>query len=319
MAKVGPGQQDRTAAAATPDTGRPGRARPVRWLAVALVLFMVGAGCGGGGGDRAASPSEAVAEDPGVVHVHGLGINPRDGALFAATHTGLFVIGDGTATRVTERFQDTMGFTVVGPDYFLGSGHPDFRDRQLTVPNKRPLLGLVESRDAGRSWQPLSLLGEADFHALEVAHGRVYGYDATGQRFMVTADRRRWQVRSTVELVGFAVSPTDPELVVATTGRRLLRSTDGGRHWQSLQGPALLVLDWADQAGLWGVAADGQVWDSPDAARTWQRPGRVGGQPEALLADQGRLYAAVVELGILSSADGGRSWQLRYRERQPAG
>jgi hypothetical protein len=46
---------------------------------------------------------------------------------------------------------------------------------------------------------------------------------------------------------------------------------------------------------------------------------RVGGEPEALLANQGRLYAAVVELGIVSSADGGRSWQLRYREGQPAG
>jgi hypothetical protein len=254
-----------------------------------------------------------------VVHVHGLGINPRDGALFAATHTGLFAIGDGTATRVTERFQDTMGFTVVGPDHFLGSGHPDFRDTKLTVPNKRPLLGLVESRDAGRSWQPLSLLGDADFHALEVAHGLVYGYDATGQRFMASGDRRRWQVRSTVELVGFAVSPADPKLVLATTGRTLLRSTDGGRHWQPLQGPALLVLDWADQTGLWGIAADGQVWHSPDAAKTWQQPGRVGGQPEALLADQGQLYAAVAKQGILSSADGGRSWQLRYREGQPAG
>jgi hypothetical protein len=174
-----------------------------------------------------------------VVHVHGLGINPRDGALVAATHTGLFVVGDRIATRVTDRLQDTMGFTVVGPDHFLGSGHPDFRDAQLTVANKRPLLGLVESRDAGRSWQPLSLLGEADFHALEVAHGLVYGYDATGQRFMVTSDRRRWQVRSTVELAGFAVSPTDPNLVIGTTGRTLLCSTNGGRTWQQLQGPAL--------------------------------------------------------------------------------
>jgi hypothetical protein len=281
-----------------------------------LALLAVGAGCSD---ERPASPSPAMAEDPGVVHVHGLGINPRDGVLFAATHTGLFAIGDDTATRVTERLQDTMGFTVAGPDHFLGSGHPDFRDKQLTVPNRRPLLGLVESRDAGRSWQPLSLLGEADFHALQIAHGLVYGYDATGQRFMVTSDRSRWQVRSTVELVGFAVSPADPKLVVGTTGRRLLRSTDGGRHWQSIQGPALLVLDWADQTGLWGITADGQVWHSPDATRTWQRPGRVGGQPEALLAHQGRLYAAVVELGILSSADGGRTWQVRYRERQPAG
>jgi hypothetical protein len=293
------------------------RSAKVTLLVVALLV--VGAGCTGGGGERAASPSQAVAQDPGVVHVHGLGINPRDGALFAATHTGLFIVGDGTASRVTERLQDTMGFTVAGPDHFLGSGHPDFRDTKLYDPNKRPLLGLTESRDAGRSWQPLSLLGEADFHALQIAHGQVYGYDATGQRFMVTTDRRRWQVRSSVELVGFAVSPTNPELVVGTTGRRLLRSADGGRHWQPLQGPALLVLDWADQGGLWGIAADGQVWHSHDDTRTWQRPGRVGGQPEALLADQGRLYAAVVEVGIVSSTDGGQAWQLRYREGQPTG
>jgi len=313
MAKARSGLQGGTAAA-TRRIGRLGGARLARWLAVALLV--VGAGCSP---DRPTSPSQAVAEDPGVVHVHGLGINPRNGGLYAATHTGLFAISDGTATRVSERLQDTMGFTVVGRDHFLGSGHPDFRDTQLYDPERRPLLGLVESRDAGRSWQPLSLLGEADFHALQVAHGLVYGYDATGQRFMVSADRSRWQVRSTVELVGFAVSPADPELVVATTGRRLLRSVDGGRHWQSIQGPGLLVVDWADQAGLWGIAADGQVWHSPNAAKTWQRPGRVGGQPEALLVDQGRLYAAVVEQGIVSSADGGRSWQLRYREGQPAG
>ena len=61
------------------------------------------------------------------------------------------------------------------------------------------------------------------------------------------------------------------------------------------------------------------MWHSRNGAGSWRRPGRVGGQPEALLADQGRLYAAVMELGIVSSADGGRTWQLRYREAQPAG
>ena len=318
MAEVAPGRQGRTAAApAAPGSSRPVLRGWARWLAVGLVMLVVAAGCSGG--DRAASPSPAVAEDPGVVHVHGLGINPRDGALFAATHTGLFAIGDGTATRVTERLQDTMGFTVVGPDHFLGSGHPDFRDKQLTVPNKRPLLGLVESRDAGRSWQPRSLLGEADFHALEVAHGLVNGYDATGQRFMVTSDRTGWQVRSTIELASFAVSPSDPELVIGTTGRTLLRSSDGGRTWQPIGGPALVVLDWADQAGLWGATADGQVWRSRDGAGSWQRPGRLDGQPEALVADGERLYAAVAGLGIVSSTDGGRTWQVRYRPGQPAG
>ena len=38
-----------------------------------------------------------------------------------------------------------MGFTVVGPDTFLGSGHPDIR---ATDP---PLLGLIESNDAAQT------------------------------------------------------------------------------------------------------------------------------------------------------------------------
>jgi hypothetical protein len=47
------------------------------------------------------------------------------------------------------------------------------------------------------SWQPLSLLGEADFHSPQVAHGLVYGYDSTGGRFMVSANRKTFEPRST--------------------------------------------------------------------------------------------------------------------------
>jgi hypothetical protein len=281
-----------------------------------LALLVVGAGCSG---DRPASPWPAVAEDPGVVHVHGLGINPRDGALLAATHTGLFVIGDDSATRVTERLQDTMGFTVVGPDHFLGSGHPDFRDTQLYQPDRRPLLGLIESRDAGRSWQPLSLLGEADFHALQIAHGLVYGYDATGGRFMASADRRHWQVRSKLGLASFAVSPKDPELVVAATQRGLARSRDGGRSWQPVRGPAALLLDWKGPEALWAMTDNGQLWHSKDAGGSWVQRGRLNGQPEAFLAHGADLYVAVAQLGIVTSADQGRTWRVLYQPALPAG
>ena len=209
-----------------PSTDRPGRSRVSWWHAVLVAVMLAVTGCGN---EDAATAPQAQTDDPGVVHIHGLGINPSDGALYAATHTGLFVVRDGTATRVTDRYQDTMGFTVAGPNHFLGSGHPDIRDKHLYDPSRRPLLGLIESRDSGRTWQPLSLLGAADFHALRMAHGRVYGYDATGQRLMATSDRRRWQVRSNVALVHFAVSPADPSVVVAATERGLVLSTDGGR------------------------------------------------------------------------------------------
>jgi hypothetical protein len=290
--------------------------RPRLWAVIALLAALAVAGCGS---DQPAAPSASVADDPGLIHVHGLGINPADGTLYAATHTGLFTVRDGTGRRVADRLQDTMGFTVVGPDHFLGSGHPDFRDKQLTLPNRRPLLGLIESRDAGHSWQPLSLLGEADFHALQVAHGHVYGYDATGGRFMVTSDRRDWQVRSKLELTSFAVSPSDPELVLAATERGLARSRDGGRRWQPIRGPAGVLLDWERPDGLWAITDQGQLWHSTDAGGSWRQRGRINGQPEAVLVHDRKLYVAVAQLGILTSTDQGRSWQVLYREGLPAG
>ncbi len=95
--------------------------------------------------------------DPGPIHVHGLGINPADGSLLIATHTGTYRVepDEDKAELIGANRQDTMGFTVAGPDRFLGSGHPDpnaAREGGLS-----PLLGLIESRDAGRSWQSISL------------------------------------------------------------------------------------------------------------------------------------------------------------------
>ena len=283
-------------------------------LGVVLLIALVAAGCSG----NPSSSSLPVAEDPGLVHVHGLGINPRDGALYAATHTGLFIVRDGSASRVADRYQDTMGFTVVGPDHFIASGHPDFQDPKLLKAGRPPLLGLVESRDAGRSWEPASLLGEVDFHVLEVAHGKVYGFDATGGRFMVSRDRRRWQTRSTASLFDFAVSPRDDELILATTERGLMRSADGGRHWRSAGGPAVALLEWDRPEALWAVAGDGRLWLSADAGRTWERRGELGGPPEALLAQAGTLYAAVQEQGIRSSTDEGASWRVLYPPSGPA-
>ena len=290
--------------------------RPRIRVAIALLATLVLVGCGS---DPPAAPSASVADDPGLVHVHGLGINPADSTLYAATHTGLFAVRDGAGQRVANRYQDTMGFTVAGPDHFLGSGHPDFRDTQLYQPDRRPLLGLVESRDAGRSWRPLSLLGEADFHALQVTHGRVYGYDATGGRFMVTRDRRRWQARSELGLTSFAVNPADPELVVAATVGGLVRRRDGGRRWQPIRGPAGLLLDWERPDLLWVITDDGQLWRSTDAGASWQQAGKINGQPEAFLAHESNLYVAVAQLGIVTSDDQGRSWRVLYREHLPTG
>jgi photosystem II stability/assembly factor-like uncharacterized protein len=251
------------------------------------------------------------ATNPGPVHVHALGVNPADRSLFIATHTGLFRLEPDAerAERVSDRYQDTMGFTVAGPDHFLGSGHPDLRD------DLPPLLGLIESRDAGKTWTPISLLGEVDFHALRVRSRQVVGYDATSGRVMISKDGgRRWQARRAPEpLVDLVVDPASADVLLATGESRLFFSSDGGGTWtQREQGTGLLA--WPRRDRLYLLDGGGRVWLSPDGGRRWQGRGRIGSRPAALLAvsDQ-TLYAATHDGEIKHSSDGGANWTTRSR------
>jgi hypothetical protein len=267
------------------------------------------------GDDDAFAP--LAPKDPGPVHVHGLGVDPEDGALFIATHTGLYRVGDGArkAERVGDRYQDTMGFTIVGPNRFLGSGHPDLEEAEEQ--NLPPLLGLIESTDAGKTWEPISLLGEADFHVLRFAGERVYGYDASNDRLLASADRgRSWgELAKPGPIVDLAVAPDAPgRLVVASAGgldEGLFESRDGGRSWRRI-GAAIGLLAWPAQRSLYVVAGGGQVFVSRDGGRRLEHLGEIGGQPAALLGQSVQeLYVALHDGTIKRSTDGGTTWTVR--------
>lgn len=255
----------------------------------------------------------AVSTDAGPMHVHGLGVNPADRALFIATHTGLFRVGDDEteAVRVSDSFQDTMGFTVVDEERFLGSGHPDLR---TDLP---PLLGLIESTDQGRTWTPISLLGDADFHVLRSVAERVYGYDATGDRLMVSQDAgRTWsEVERPAPLLDLAVDPADHLHLLATGAsdleRGLYESRDGGRKWERIADP-VGYLAWPARDALFVVDGQGDVLRSLDGGRGFERRGSIGGQPAALLGQAAdELYVALHDGTIKRSRDGGATWIVR--------
>jgi photosystem II stability/assembly factor-like uncharacterized protein len=159
-----------------------------------------------------------------MAHVHGLGIDPADGMLLAGTHHGTFRVGEDGDVGQVGPVQDFMGFTVVGAEHYLASGHPG--PGQDGPGN----LGLIESTDGGRTWRTASLSGEADFHALEARHGRVYGH--SGGVLMVSEDMRTWQQRAAVPLADLAVSPDDPQTVLATTEQGVAVSADEGRNFE---------------------------------------------------------------------------------------
>ena len=269
-------------------------------LAGATVLL---AGCGsetgsetGSGGDDG-PPSE-------MEHIHGLGIDPADGALYVGTHYGLFRMpGSGQATLVGDHVQDFMGFTVAGPQHFLASGHPG---EGQGGPGS---VGLIESTDAGKTWQPLSLSGEADFHSLDSVDGTVYGLNAMTGQLMASTDGRTWDVRSTEPIADFAVNPSDPTTLVATTQDGPAISRDGGVTFQPLPSAPLLVLvDWASDGTLVGVSPDGAVYRSSDDAATWEARGKLGGPPEAIdVEDTDTMYAAA-NAKVFKSSDGGATF-----------
>lgn len=264
-------------------------------------------------GSQASDADRADVADAGPIHVHGLGINPADNALFVATHTGLFRAADGEtkATRVGGRYQDTMGFAVVGPNRFLGSGHPDLRE------NLPPYLGLIESADSGRTWKAVSLQGKVDFHVLEARGRRIYGFGSDFEtrqaRFLMSTDGgRSWvRLRAPAELVSLVISPDDPRTLMAAGARRVYYSGDRGRSWSELDTPAVGQLAW-NADGVFLADRKGRIWRSARDAPDWKMVGSVGGSPAAFEGAKAHELLIALHDGVIKrSTDGGRSWSVR--------
>ena len=280
-----------------------------RLAATVAAFALVAAACGGD-----VSGGEPTAAD--LVHTHGLQQVPGDDALYVATHTGLYTVDDGTIKAVGTATHDLMGFTVAGPDDLLASGHPDLRDEKLSLAEKPPLLGLVHSKE-GQEWQPLSLLGEVDFHSLVAAHDQVYGLDSQTGSLLVSADRQTWETRSEgLPFIDLAVSPDDPDRLVATTQTGIAGSDDGGESWTDLSTQRALFLDWTDD-GLFAVSPEGAVARSDDGGQNWESLGRVDGSPQAVLVTANGIYVAV-EAGIMQSTDGGETFEFLVRTSDDA-
>ncbi|MEU9087534.1 F510_1955 family glycosylhydrolase [Streptomyces sp. NPDC048357] len=263
--------------------------------------------------DTQPAATRAGDPDPGTGHLHGLGVDPADGSLYAAGHLGVFRLGPTGAVRIADRYQDTMGFTVTGPRTFLGSGHPSPTDPTATTPH----LGLIRSTDAGQTWTTVSAGGEADFHSLQQAGEIVYGLDSQTSQIWASKDAgATWERRARIPGGDLAAHPEAPQEVWATTLDGLLHSTDGGASFQPVPGaPALAAVERPAPDQLIALAADGKVLVGGDGT-SWTERGRLPqrAQPAVLTAaSPTHLLAADTNDAVYESKDGGRTWTVVHR------
>ncbi|MBC9003022.1 F510_1955 family glycosylhydrolase [Micromonospora aurantiaca (nom. illeg.)] len=280
------------------------RANRMTWVGagIGLILLLVAVVIGvSWRGERSAPASSPQVS---LSHIHGMAVNPADGLLYVATHHGVVRVSNTEATAVGDSRQDTMGFTVVGPNHFIASGHPAPGE---SGPGQ---LGLIESTDAGRTWRVVSLTGQADFHALRSVGGVTYGLDSGTSSLLASQDRLNWEARSRIEAHDLAVDPQRTDTMLASTQQGLQRSTDGGRTWRPSAGPIVLLLDWPARDRLNAIDVDGRILRSSDGGATWSpTAGSTPGAPAAFATHGEVLYVATLDGQVLRSNDAGATWE----------
>lgn len=267
-------------------------------LTLLLIAVIAGVSWRSNGSLPASSPKSSLS------HIHGMAVNPTDGQLYVATHHGVVRVSDAEATAIGDSRQDTMGFTLVGPDHFLASGHPAAGESGPAQ------LGLIESTDAGRTWRVVSLSGQVDFHVLRSIGSVTYGLDSGTSSLLASQDRLTWEARSRIEAHDLAADPQRPDTILASTPQGLQRSTDGGRTWQPSAGPIVLLLDWSVPERLHAIGADGRILRSTDQGVTWSATaGRAPDTPAAFTVHGEVLFLATRDGRVLRSTDSGATWQ----------
>jgi photosystem II stability/assembly factor-like uncharacterized protein len=296
-------------------------------LAVLAALVATAAGCGGD--DPAPAPAAtttpnptAAAETPAPptsganAFIGSIAVDPKDGTVILGTGLGLFRLkhGASNAKRVVGELQGPDGSGPVssnlvvryaGPGDLLASGHPEGG----ALPEN---LGLIRSRDAGATWEPVTELGLSDFHILQVSGTRVVAVRADEKDIQVSGDigAGGFETRTPPDTpLDVAFDPRDGKRMVVATAQGVFSSGDEGRSWRSRDGIASEQLGWAKPDALYRADPGGLVKISADGGATWKDAGSVGMSVNELAVDaDGTLYASVAGGEVKRSTDGGASW-----------
>jgi photosystem II stability/assembly factor-like uncharacterized protein len=310
--------------------------RAVRRAAPLIVLLALAAGCGGenepaappaAGSTPTPNPTVAASATPqqgqyANAFIGSLAVDPADGTLMIGTGLGLFrgtragrkarrVVGELRTPDGSGPVSSNLVVRYAGPGRLLASGHPEGGESGLPED-----LGLMRSNDGAKTWEPVSDLGQSDFHLLQVTGDHIAAVRADETDVQISRDGgATWEARTLPDApVDIAFDPRDPTRMVIATEQGTFTSDDEGMSWRQRDaGPAEQVA-WVAPDELFRSDPGGIVKVSRDGGKSWEDAGTVGITANELVADaEGTLYASVPGGEIRTSTDDGKTWKTLLR------
>jgi hypothetical protein len=172
----------------------------------------------------------------------------------------------------------------------------------------------VRSTDEGETWEPISGLGKADYHEIEVTGNRILALrnEDPGKVQVSDDGGKTWTSReapSAAAPIDVAVNPANAANWAVSTDQGTWLSTNEGRTWRQRETTFGARITWGAPDALFSAGKDGTVKRSRDAGKTFEDVGSIGAGPKELIVSaKGELYASVTGGEIRRSTDGGATW-----------
>lgn len=209
----------------------------------------------------------AFAQAPVILtHVHGLSYSADGKQLMIPSHHGLAVYENAKWSKAPGPQHDYMGFSATAR-HLYSSGHPAPGSGFVNP------LGLIRSKDGGRTWDKLGLEGETDFHMLATSWNTnaVYVWNTepssrirrAGLHYTLN-DGYAWKGARAAGITGrpraLAVHPDNAAIVAVATSEGLHLSTDSGERFvkSAANGEGLAAFFDLDGKHLWYSAFGGR-------------------------------------------------------------
>lgn len=278
-----------------------------------------------------AAPWPAPGYSGGVelFHVHGLSYSADGKTLYVPAHYGLVLYENGTWRKADGPEHDYMGFMATRKAFY-SSGHPA-QGGGLMNP-----FGLLKSADLGRTWTPLGMQGESDFHVLAAGYDTdaVYVFNATpnsripfaGLAYTLDdgATWRRAKRQGAPEPFALAAHPTQSRRVAIAAEGGLYLSNDTGDTFTQAVKNVNVYAAWFDLGGkaVWyggaGISAFLARLDLNTSQATTIALPPLGRDAVAHISQnpvrRDEIAIATFSRNVFVSGDGGKHWRQIARE-----